>query len=499
MLHTSAAHGSGHVHGSRFAAVQRITGLLLMLFSLTNLPPLVVNAIYAENVVYPFLMGLWITLFTGAVIWWPVQHNRAELKIRDGFLVTVLFWVVLGVFGAIPLYFADQAWHSTTDAIFESISGLTTTGATTVASGLDTLPHALNFYRAQLHWFGGVGIIVLAVAILPMLGVGGMQLFKAETPGPMKESKLTPRIAGTARALWVVYVLLTAACALTYWALGMNFFDALCHAMSTLSTGGFSTHDASFGFFNNLNLEIAAMVFMVAGATNFALHFLAWRERSLWVFVRDAEFKTMLGIIISFGALVCVPLYALGVYADAGTAIRKGMFQLIAYGTNSGFATADPTGWPMYVPLLIVLSGFMVACSGSTGGGVKVIRLMVFVRQALRELKRLVHPSAELTLKIDGKTVPNDVVYAVSGFFSVYIGMTVLLTFVMMTTGLDPVTAFSAVAAAINNMGPGLGSINASVASVSDFGKWVMIFAMLLGRLEIFTLLIVFTPGFWRR
>lgn len=490
--------GNGHARPARFAAVQRITGLLLMLFSLTNLPPLLVNAIYDENVVAPFLMGLLITLTTGAIVWWPARHNRAELKIRDGFLVTVLFWTVLSVFGAIPLFFAHEAWNSVTDAVFESVSGLTTTGATTVASGLDRLPHALNFYRAQLHWLGGVGIIVLAVAILPMLGVGGMQLFKAETPGPMKEAKLTPRIASTARALWLIYLTLTAVCALTYWWLGMNVFDAICHAMATLSTGGFSTHDASIGFFNNAWLEVAVMIFMLAGATNFALHFLAWRQRSLWVFVRDAEFQTMLGIVAGFGILVVVPLIVFGTYEPL-EALRKGMFQLIAYGSNSGFATADPTGWPIYVPLLIVLSGFMVASSGSTGGGVKVIRLMLFVRQAARELKRLVHPSAELTIKIDGKTVPNDVVYAVSGFFSVYIGMTILLTFVMMATGLDPVTAFSAVAASINNMGPGLGSISSNVASVSDVGKWVMIFAMLLGRLEIFTLLIVFTPGFWRR
>ncbi len=497
MIHNG--NGQPHALRHRFAAVQRITGLLLMVFSLTNLPPLLVNALYGENVVQPFLMGLWITLFTGALVWWPARHSRAELKIRDGFLVTVLFWGVLGLFGAIPLYFADQAWHSFTDATFESISGLTTTGSTTVARGLDQLPHALNFYRAQLHWFGGVGIIVLAVAILPMLGIGGMQLFKAETPGPMKDAKLTPRIASTAQALWLIYVALTASCALVYWCLGMNAFDAICHAMATLSTGGFSTHDASIGFFSNLWLEIAVMVFMLAGATNFALHFLAWRERSLWVYLRDAEYKTMLGIVVLFGVLVCLPLYFAGTYATLGESVRKGLFQLIAYGTNSGFATADPTSWPAYVPLLIVLSGFMVASSGSTGGGVKVIRLVLFVKQAIRELKRLVHPSAELTLKVDGKTVPNDVVYAVSGFFSVYIGMTVLLTFVMMTTGLDPVTAFSAVAAAINNMGPGLGTLNASYASVSDFGKWVMIFAMLLGRLEIFTLLIVFTPGFWRR
>ena len=483
----------------RLDAVQRITGLLLMLFSLTMLPPMLINLIYHEDMSAPFLMALWITLSTGAAIWWPVRRVRAELKTRDGFLITVLFWIVLSLFGAIPLYMAHLGWHTYTDALFESVSGLTTTGATTIASGLDNLPHALLYYRSQLHWLGGMGIIVLAVAVLPLLGIGGMQLYRAETPGPMKDAKLTPRITSTARALWLVYVLLTSSCALIYWLLGMSAFDALCHAMSTLATGGFSTHDASIGYFNSVSIEIAAMVFMVLGASNFALHFIAWRERSISIYLRDSEFKAFALLLLVMGTLVCAPLYFNGTYPDLGTALRKGMFQLIAYGANGGLSTADPSDWPSYVPLLLVLATFMMSSSGGTGGGVKVVRLVLFLKQAMREMQRLVHPSAEVAIKLDGKPVSNDVVYAIGGFFSVYIGFTVLLSFLMMMTGLDPVTAFSAVAACINNAGLGLHSVHSNVASVTDTGKWILMFAMLLGRLEIFTLLIVFTPAFWRR
>jgi trk system potassium uptake protein TrkH len=483
----------------RLDAVQRITGLLLMLFSLTMLPPILVNFIYQEDMSAPFLMALWITLATGAAVWWPVQHVRTELKTRDGFLITVMFWIVLSLFGAIPLYMANLAWHTYTDALFEAVSGLTTTGATTVASGLDLMPHALLYYRSQLHWLGGMGIIVLAVAVLPLLGIGGMQLYRAETPGPMKDAKLTPRITSTARALWLVYVLLTSSCALVYWLLGMSAFDAICHAMSTLATGGFSTHDASIGYFNSLSIEIAAMVFMVLGASNFALHFFAWQQRSVRIYLRDSEFKAFTLLLVVMGTLVCAPLYFNDTYPDLGSAVRKGMFQLVAYGTDAGFSTADPSDWPGYVPLLLVLATFMMSSSGGTGGGVKVVRLVLFLKQAMREMQKLVHPSAEVAIKLDGKPVPNDVVYAIGGFFSVYIGFTVLLSFLMMMTGLDPVSAFSAVAACINNAGPGLHGVHANVASVTDAGKWVLMFAMLLGRLEIFTLLIVFTPAFWRR
>ncbi len=482
----------------RFTAVQRVTGILLMLFSTTMLPPLLISELRDEDTAYAFFEGFAATLITGALVFWPVRRVSAELKIRDGFLVVVLFWAVLSTFGAIPLYAAHTGWNTFVDAMFESASGLTTTGAT-VATGLDTMPWSILFYRAQLHWLGGMGVIVLAVALLPMLGIGGMQLFRAETPGPMKDAKLTPRIASTARALWLIYVALTAACALVYWLLGMSFFDALCHAMSTISTGGFANHDASMGHYQSLAIEIAVMVFMLMGAMNFALHFMAWRSRSPLAYLRDVEFRAFLSLVAVFGVLVCVPLWLSGTYDSLGTAIRMGMFQLIAYGTTAGFATADPTPWPHYVPLLIVMSGFVVGCAGSTAGGIKVTRLVLFVKQALRELQRLLHPNATIALKLGGKSVPDDIVYAVGGFFSVYVGLTILLTFVMIGTGLDPVTAFSAVAGAINNEGPGLGSVNATMASVSDVGKWVLIVTMIMGRLEIFTFLIVFTPGFWRR
>ena len=249
----------------RLAPVQRVTGVLLMLFSMTMLPPVAVDLLYDEDAFRAFLATGWITLATGFVLWWPVRRVRNELKIRDGFLITVLFWTVLGAFGAIPLYLSDTLWNHPTDALFESMSGLTTTGTTTVAAGLDALPKAINFYRVQLHWLGGMGIIVLAVAILPMLGIGGMQLFRAEIPGPMKNNKLTPRITETARVLWLVYLSLTVICGLVYWLLGMSPFDAMCHALSTLATGGFSSHDASIGFYNSPALECAVIVFMLLG------------------------------------------------------------------------------------------------------------------------------------------------------------------------------------------------------------------------------------------
>lgn len=483
----------------RGAQTLRVTGLLLMTFSLSMLPPLAVSLYTDDGAVRPFLSGLWITLVTGTALWWPVRNNRAELKLRDGFLIVVLFWSVLSAFGAIPLLYTDSGWHSYIDALFEAVSGLTTTGATVVPSGLDLLPPSLLYYRAQLHWLGGMGVIVLAVALLPMMGVGGMQLYRAETPGPMKDAKLTPRIAGTARALWYVYLGLTLACLLTYWALGMSLFDAVCHAMATIATGGFSTHDASFGHFNSPALEYAAMLFMLLGSFNFAVHFMAWRERNPLAYLNDSEIRACLLIVAGFIVLISIPVLSAKLFAAPDVAIRTVAFQVISYGTTTGFATVDPSRWPLYAPLLLMLCGFMVGCAGSTAGGVKVVRLQLFVKQALREMHQLIHPSAAAPLKLHGKVVPDSVVFAVGGFFSVYVGATIVLSCVMMATGLSPVEAFSAVAACINNMGPGLGTLNASMASVTDFGKCVLIFTMLLGRLEIFTLLILFTPGFWRR
>lgn len=483
----------------RFAAVQQVLGMLLMVFSLSMLPPLFVSWWYEDGASRAFLQGLWITLASGAALWWPVRRHQPELKVRDGFLVTVVLWTVLSLYGAIPFYVTNAGWHSFVEALFESVSGLTTTGATVIPRGIDDIPPSLLYYRSQLHWLGGMGIIVLAVAVLPMLGIGGMQLFRAETPGPMKESKLTPRITETARALWIVYVLLTATCGITYWALGMSPFDAVNHAFSTIATGGFSTHDASIGHFRNPTLEWFVILFMALASLNFAVHYIAWRERSPWIYFRDPEVRAFAITVSVFSALALAPLVVVGTYADTSTMVRDAVFQVVSYGSTTGFGTVDPSKWPYYAPLLLILCGFMVGCAGSTAGGVKVVRLLLFIKQAQRELRRLIHPSAEVPIKLEGRVVPDEIVYAVGGFFSVYIGFTIILTFVMMTTGLDATTAFSAVAACINNMGPGLNQLNASMASVTDFGKGALIFTMLLGRLEIFTLLIIFTPGFWRR
>ncbi|MGH8481284.1 MAG: TrkH family potassium uptake protein, partial [Nevskiaceae bacterium] len=432
--------------------------------------------------------------------WWPVRRMRADLKLRDGFLVTVLLWSGLSAFGAIPFVVTEAGWNSYIDALFEAVSGFTTTGATAIPIGLDLMPRSVLYYRAQLQWLGGMGIIVLAVAVLPMLGIGGMQLYRAETPGPMKDSKLTPRITETARALWLLYFLLTVACALTYWLLGMSPFDAICHAFTTIATGGFSTHDASIAWFKSPAIEWAAIGFIVLATINFAIHFTAWQERRPWVYFRDPEVRAFVLLLLGFSTLIAAPLLAFNtLHADAATTIRTAIFQVVSYGSTTGYGTANPSGWPLYAPLLLMVCAFMTGCAGSTAGGVKVVRVLLFVRQAIREMRRLIHPSAALQIKLQGKVVPDEIVYAVGGFFSVYIGSTIVLTFVMMATGLDAESAFSAVAACINNLGPGLHELNGSMASVTPFGKCVLIFTMVMGRLEIFTLLILFTPGFWRR
>lgn len=477
--------------------VQRILGLLLMMFSISMVPPVIVDLVYAEQSWVPFVESFGITLFFGILLWFPVRDSRKDLRLRDGFLVVALFWVGLGMAGALPLYLAEIPVMTFTDAVFESVSGLTTTGAT-VLIGLDALPKAILYYRQQMQWLGGMGIIVLAVAVLPMLGVGGMQLLRAETPGPVKDSKLTPRITETAKTLWYVYFAFTLLCLIGYLVAGMGFFDALCHSFSTVAIGGFSTHDLSIGHFDSAIIDLVAIVFMFLAGINFSLHFFAWRNVSVRHYSQDPEFKAYGFILLMLAATVITTLSFFGVYANVNDSFINGLFQAVSIGTTTGFTTANYAAWPGALPVLLILASFIGGSAGSTAGGIKVIRCLLIAKQGLREIIRLVHPNAEISVKLGRDAVPHRVVDAVWGFFSIYIIVFGIMLLAMMATGLDQVTAFSAVAATLNNLGPGLGEVAAGFMTLGDPAKWIAICGMLLGRLEIFTLLVLITPTFWR-
>jgi trk system potassium uptake protein TrkH len=439
-----------------------------------------------------------LILTFGFLLYLPVSNQKKELRLRDGFLIVVLAWSVLGIVGGLPLYLSGIYDISVTDAVFESISGLTTTGATVITE-IDTMPHSLLFYRQELQWLGGMGIIVLAVAILPMLGIGGMQLFRAETPGPVKDNKLTPRITGTAKALWYIYLGLTISCGLAYWVAGMSFFDAVAHAFSTVAIGGFSTHDASIGYFNSTAIQLIAVVFMLLSGANFALHFIAIRRKSLQPYQRDAEFRTYIWVLLVVSIITIGYLQLTKTFSSTAESIVEGLFQVVSIGTTTGFTTAEYYSWPGFLPVMLLYVSFIGGCSGSTGGGIKVIRILLLVKQGARELKRLIHPNAQIVVKIGKKPLPENVIEAVWGFFAAYFAISALMILLLMASGLDQDTAFSAVAACLNNLGPGLGDVGQNFASINDFAKWVLVLAMLLGRLEIFTLLVLFTPAFWRK
>jgi trk system potassium uptake protein TrkH len=478
--------------------IQRILGLLLVIFSSSFLPPVFVGLYYGDGALEPFIEAFVLTVVFGFLLYLPVRSQKKELRLRDGFLVVVLFWSVLGIVGGLPIYLSGIYDISVTDAVFESISGLTTTGAT-VITGIDTMPHALLFYRQELQWLGGMGIIVLAVAVLPMLGIGGMQLFRAETPGPVKDNKLTPRITETAKALWYIYLGLTISCGLAYWVAGMSLFDAVAHAFSTIAIGGFSTHDASIGHFDSTAIQLIAVVFMFLSGVNFAIHFVAIGRRSLKPYRRDAEFRTYAMVLLVVSIVTIGYLQFTKTFSSTTESIVEGLFQVVSIGTTTGFTTAEYYTWPGFLPVLLLYVSFIGGCSGSTGGGIKVIRILLLVKQGARELKRLIHPNAQIVVKIGKKPLPENVIEAVWGFFAAYFAISALMILLLMASGLDQDTSFSAVAACLNNLGPGLGDVSQNFKSINDFAKWVLVLAMLLGRLEIFTLLVLFTPAFWRK
>jgi trk system potassium uptake protein TrkH len=472
---------------------------MLMLFSVTYLLPILTSLLYADGLLVDFVYASLGCLAAGAALFVATRRHKRELRSRDGFLLVTLSWVFMSAIATVPLLLALPQL-TFTDAFFETMSGLSTTGAT-VLTGLDTMAPSLNLWRHALIWYGGMGIIVLVVAILPMLGVGGMQLYKAETPGPVKDEKLTPRITQTARALWIVYFLITVACILSLRVAGMGWFDAVCHSFAAMGLGGFSTYDASVGHFDSPAIEAVLIVFMLIAAMNFARHFIAWQQKSLRTYATDVEAKAMLGIIGISIVGVAFYIWMHGVYPSFWTALRHTAFNLVSIATDCGFVSQDYAAWPMFAPIFILMLSCYCANTGSTGGGIKMFRTLVLFRQAARELFLLVHPQAVTPVKIAGQVVANRIVFAVLAFVVLYFGTVVTLTFLLLASGLDFISSFSAVIACINNAGPGLGIVGpaSNFQVLSDFQTWVCSLAMLLGRLEIFSVLVLFTPAFWRK
>ena len=474
-----------------------MAGILLLIYSISLLPPLAISWINHDGLIKTF-SWTWLGMTgSGLLLWLPVSTKKIDIRIREGFFIVALFWGLLSLASAIPFALTPTPQLSFTNAVFEAISGITTTGAT-VLTGLDKLPISILYYRQQLQWLGGMGIIVLAVAVIPMLGIGGLQIYRSETPGTSKENKLTPRITETAKSLWYIYLGLTIACALAYRLAGMSTFDAISHAFSTVSTGGFSTHDSNMGFFNSQKVFFVADFFMVVAGVNFALHFLALRKRGLGIYVRDGELRTYLMVLGVMSLITIGTLVYNNSYPDFRTTVGHGFFEAISIVTTTGYTTSGYSWWPMFLPFMILAVSFVGACAGSTSGGMKVVRLLLLYKQGVREIHRLIHPAAVIPIKVSGKPMDDQVVSAVWGFFSLYVFGFCLLSLAMMATGSDIVTAFSATAACLNNLGPGLGDAAQNYQHISAAGKWVLGLAMLLGRMEFFTLLVVLSAIFWR-
>jgi len=483
---------------TRFAAVYRVLGMIIMLFALTMLAPLIMSYVTADGAQSAYDDAFALTMLSGAFLWIRYRKCKRELNIRDGFLMVVLVWTVLPAFAAVPLMVHLGISH--TDAYFEAMSGLTTTGST-VLTNLDNLPLSINLWRHQLVWIGGMGLIVLAIAILPLLGIGGRQMFKAETPGPMKDSKMTPRIAETAKGLWLVYLGVTVACVLFYHWAGMTWFDAVCHAFSTMGLGGFSTHDASFGYFNSQAIELVAIGFMLIAGMNFGTLFLAVSGRSLRPYIHDPEAGWFIGVTLFSVFMVAMYIWKDGIYPDMLTALRHSAFNVVSIATTTGYASVDYALWPIFAPLWMLFLSSFATSAGSTGGGIKMMRALLLYKQVFRELLRAMHPNAVYNVRIGGQVASQQILFAVMSFAFMYMVSVVSMTLLLSFTGLDIISAFTAVTASINNTGPGLGVVGPSTtyAVLDDFQTWICTFAMLLGRLEIFTLLVVLTPAFWRK
>lgn len=470
----------------------KLFSILVMFFSISFVIPIITSIIYKDGALSVFIITFSIVFIIGFLGWMASRNSNEEMTHKDGFLVITLFWIVLSSAGSIPFTLSGMSFI---DAFFESMSGITTTGAT-VITNLSALPESLLIYRQLLQWMGGMGLIVLAIAVMPLLGIGGGQLYKAEIPGAMNDQKLTPRIKETAQALWLIYLLLTVCCAILYFFAGMNAFDAISHSLSTVSIGGFSTYDQSIGYFKNGLIETVCIIFMLLSALSFALHYFAFYMKKPLKYLYDPELRFFLSII----AFIFLLSVLLNYFSTQGQAsIRELLFHSVSIVTTTGFAIGDSNQWNPSIGFLLLVGAFIGACSGSVGGGIKSWRVLVMINSAYINLKQMIHPNAVISLKIGIKSLENDVTASVWAFFSVYVISFVVLLLALVSTGLDFQSAFSAIGACLNNLGPGLGEVSQTYSSVSSIGKVILSFAMILGRLEIFTLLILFTPAFWQK
>tara|TARA_B100000674_G_scaffold289558_1_gene239944 strand:+ start:45 stop:1487 length:1443 start_codon:yes stop_codon:yes gene_type:complete len=478
-----------------YKSIFNLLGILLAIFSLSFLPPLILSVFYAEPLSGIFLNSFLFLITLGCLMWFASRQKNLPLNISDGFIITTMFWVVLACAGSIPFYFFGL---NANDAIFESVSGITTTGATVIV-GLDELPKSLLLYRQLLQWIGGMGLIILAVAVMPTLGIGGGQLYKMELPGSHGNQKLTPKITDSAKALWKIYFGLTIICALLYVLSGMNLFDAIAHSLSTVAGGGFSTHDESIGFFNSGLIEAICIIFMLLSAASFAVHYAAIFGGKPLKYFYDSEFRFFLSVVILIAIVVCIFHSVSNSYTDFLLTVRTSIFHTVSIVTTSGFTTENFSLWPSFLPYLLLVGAFMGACSQSVGGGIKTWRVLIMVKQAYKEILNIIHPNAVLSSKIGNKVVDSKIAEKVWGFFSIYVFIFMFLLMAMLGTGLDFESSFSAIGACLNNLGPGLGEVANNYKNVSEGGKIILCIAMILGRLEIFTLLVLFTPAFWRR
>ncbi len=481
----------------QLAAISKILGFLLMLVSLTMIPPLLVESWYQDGELFTFHLSFAATLSLGLLLWFPFKGQQSPLRSHEGFIIVVLFWATVSMVGALPFYWAKTPELCFTDALFESVSGITTTGST-ILTGLDHLPHSILYYRQQLQFIGGLSFIILAVAILPALGIGGMQLFRTEITGPVKDDRITPRITQTAKAYWLIYCGIIALCAFFYRVGGMSWFDSVCHSFSTVSTGGFSTHDASLHYFQSPLINFIAIVFMFLGAVSFKLHFLALKHKKINVYGQDPEFRHFLRVIITMILVIWIALTLFGEYKESPFLVLDTLFHVISFTTTSGFISTD-YAFPGFIPILLLFCGVMGGCAGSTSGGMKIIRILLLQKQGVREIRRLVHPHGQNVIKLNGRAINARVIEAIWGFLAVYcLSFTVLLLLLLIVEK-DFYSTYSALLATFSNTGPGLGKVANDFSSLSHYAKWILSFAMILGRLEIFTVLVLFTPLFWRR